>query len=76
MPPEKNEKQIEWVCRILLTIHIWLTASGNISFLQAKRQLDLTTDSRKSDLANYSAQFLYSFSFDMFIHYFSLVIFL
>ena len=39
--PEKSkrERYSEWACRILLTVHCWLTLSGYIAYLQAKHQL-------------------------------------
>src|SRR6185295_17912422 len=39
MPPGNRENQFEWACRILLTLHLWIAASGYISFLQAKHQI-------------------------------------
>jgi hypothetical protein len=35
----KREKQLDWVCRILITIDLYITVSGYISYFQTKRQL-------------------------------------
>jgi hypothetical protein len=35
----KREKQIAWVCRILMTVDVLVIAAGYISFFQAQRQL-------------------------------------
>ncbi|MEI9807890.1 MAG: hypothetical protein WDO16_08475 [Bacteroidota bacterium] len=35
-----REKQLQWVCRILMTINVLLLCSGYISFFQLKYQLD------------------------------------
>jgi hypothetical protein len=35
----KGEKQLDWVCRILISLDLYLTVSGYISFFQTKYQL-------------------------------------
>jgi hypothetical protein len=40
MPSEEREKLIEWICRILMTIDIFVIIAGYLSYFQAKRQLD------------------------------------
>lgn len=40
MPEISNkEKQLNWACRILMTIDVLVVLAGYISFFQAKRQL-------------------------------------
>jgi hypothetical protein len=35
----RREKQIEWACRILMTVDIIIISAGYVSFFQAKNQL-------------------------------------
>ena len=35
----KREKQLEWACRILITVDVLVILSGYLSYLQIKRQL-------------------------------------
>jgi hypothetical protein len=35
----RREKQIEWACRILMTVDLLVISAGYISFFQAKNQL-------------------------------------
>ena len=36
----KREKQAEWICRILISLDVYLMASGYIAYFQAKYQLE------------------------------------
>jgi hypothetical protein len=36
----KRENQLQWICRILITINVLLICGGYISFFQMKYQLD------------------------------------
>ena len=35
----KREKQLDWVCKILISLDLYLTVSGYISYFQIKYQL-------------------------------------
>jgi hypothetical protein len=35
----EREKRIDWICRILMTINVFILVAGYISYFQAKRQL-------------------------------------
>lgn len=35
----KKKKQLEWACRILMTVDVLVIAAGYVTFLQAQRQL-------------------------------------
>jgi len=39
MVKNKKGKSIEWVCRILLTLHLYCIAGGYIAFFQTRQQL-------------------------------------
>ncbi|MBI5371491.1 MAG: hypothetical protein HZA79_05635 [Sphingobacteriales bacterium] len=35
----KREKQLAWICRVLITLDLLVVTAGYLSFFQAKRQL-------------------------------------